>query len=560
MRLRPILGVFAAVLLLVLLLDWANGTFRSEFGRYPDEGTHYITGLLIRDFVASGWSGWKDPTQFAFDYYAHLPKIALGNWPPVFEILQAAWSLLFGVSRPTMLVEMAVFTALLGVVTLRGTARYTTSFAAAAATAAMIAAPLTQAQTAMIMAEVPLALFSLLAIFAWVRFLDDGSIRNGLIFGAWTVIAILTKGNGWVVPLVIAASIALLWKWPVLGKNSFWMGVSVVVFVCLPYTLFTMSIVMQGWNQGSALEGDTVLNSLRVHHGYIAELLGWPLYLLAWAGLFDRVLIPALRRTRIAPFWSILAVYGVAIWIFHAVVPTSFEPRKIYQIAPVIAAFLAAGIDLLGRGFAMVAPRQIAQVAAVAVAAAGFFLSGFSLIEPFAPGFGPAVAVVIADPTSLGTAVLISSSPAYDDCEAGIIAEWASRQRNAGTYLTRGTKQLAYPAEIAGRPDFSPYDDSAAALAERIERIPISYAILHTTASDRTYRHHEMLQTALDRAPQDWKLVYKTTVVTLGQPQTVEAYRYRKDVRGIPVHLEIDLSRKLGVTARAEPASLTRER
>lgn len=104
----PVLLAFYA---LGIAVQWWNGTFSSEFGRYADEGMHYVTGLMIRDFLATP-AAWLHPMPFAKAYYAHFPKIGLGNWPPVFPFLQALWSLPFGVARPIMLLEVQLFTAL----------------------------------------------------------------------------------------------------------------------------------------------------------------------------------------------------------------------------------------------------------------------------------------------------------------------------------------------------------------------------------------------------------------------------------------------------------------
>src|ERR1700722_8098106 len=44
-------GVFVGLAALCALIHWRAGTYQSEFGRYSDEGMHYVTGLLIRDFA-----------------------------------------------------------------------------------------------------------------------------------------------------------------------------------------------------------------------------------------------------------------------------------------------------------------------------------------------------------------------------------------------------------------------------------------------------------------------------------------------------------------------------
>ena len=92
-------------------LQMASGAYSNEFGGHPDEAGHYITGLMVRDFLLS--RHWHQPMQFAEDYYIHYPKVALGHWPPFFYMIQAGWTTLFSPSRASVLLLMAVITTLL---------------------------------------------------------------------------------------------------------------------------------------------------------------------------------------------------------------------------------------------------------------------------------------------------------------------------------------------------------------------------------------------------------------------------------------------------------------
>jgi len=157
-RTRPAFGRMAIALLafyaLAIAIEAWNGAYSSEFGRYSDEGMHYVTGLMIRDFFTSP-AAWPHPMAFAKAYYAHFPKVGLGNWPPIFPLLQALWSLPFGVARPVMLLEVQLFVALTALLVYRQLApRLGTGFAWLAG-ALLIASPLTQYVASMVMAEAP---------------------------------------------------------------------------------------------------------------------------------------------------------------------------------------------------------------------------------------------------------------------------------------------------------------------------------------------------------------------------------------------------------------------
>ena len=135
--------LFAVIFCAVLGLAWRSGAIHSEFGRYPDEGMHYVTGLLVQDFLTSGH--WSNPLTFASQYYLHYPKVALGNWPPGFSLMQAAWGMIFGVPRISMLFGMMVLTAWLAYLVYRAAEKYFGPVWAALGAGLCIAAPLTQA-------------------------------------------------------------------------------------------------------------------------------------------------------------------------------------------------------------------------------------------------------------------------------------------------------------------------------------------------------------------------------------------------------------------------------
>src|SRR5262245_40979357 len=62
------------------------GSMSTDLGVYSDEPAHYVTGLMVLDFVKDGLG--SSPLAFAEAFYNRFPKVALGNWPPGFYLLQ----------------------------------------------------------------------------------------------------------------------------------------------------------------------------------------------------------------------------------------------------------------------------------------------------------------------------------------------------------------------------------------------------------------------------------------------------------------------------------------
>src|SRR5579864_1999865 len=99
--LRPGLGLAAAVVLgywiLVAAFQYFSGSANAAFGGYPDEPSHYLSGLMVRDYLVSHWPA--QPLAYAANYYTHLPFIAVGYWPPLFYGLEGIWMTVFGYQR-----------------------------------------------------------------------------------------------------------------------------------------------------------------------------------------------------------------------------------------------------------------------------------------------------------------------------------------------------------------------------------------------------------------------------------------------------------------------------
>ena len=153
----------------VLLQAW-GGAYVSEFAGYPDEPVHYVTGLMVRDYLAT--FPWRAPMPFAEEFYRHYPTVGIGHWPPVFYAVQGVWTLIFGASRTAILLLMALSSAATATVLFHLSRPRLGSVAAGALGMAFLSTPLVQEFSRMVMAEMLMALFILLAAVAYQRYLE----------------------------------------------------------------------------------------------------------------------------------------------------------------------------------------------------------------------------------------------------------------------------------------------------------------------------------------------------------------------------------------------------
>jgi hypothetical protein len=177
-------------------------------------------------------------------------------------------------------------------------------------------------------------------------------------------------------------------------------------------------------------------------------------------------------------------------------------------------------------------------------------MSGFAVLPRFDPGFRLAIAVLLQRPDARGVGILVSSNPFTLDCESALIAEYASHDRASGTYILRGTKLIS---RLAPGGDYEPVASTVQGVDQVLRGVPVSYVVIHTTSSPRSYRHHGLLKATMASYPQEWKRIYYARRTVIGEPHTIEIYRYYRNLQGQPIHFSVDLERKLGHSVEVNP-------
>ena len=185
-------------LLLTLAWQWRGNAYGSEWSGDSDESAHFVTGLMVHDYFADRFPG--SPMAYANRYYDFYPKVGLGHWPPVFYIIQAAWTLVFTPSRVSLLLLMAILGAVWLTASYAIVAWFSPAWMAWVSVVFLSATFDFQTSSRMLMAEIPVALFTLLALWSLARYLDRSAERpdwrDAVWFSGASLMAVLTKGTG----------------------------------------------------------------------------------------------------------------------------------------------------------------------------------------------------------------------------------------------------------------------------------------------------------------------------------------------------------------------------
>ncbi len=483
-RTLPIAAVFIASLAIAVSGQYSTGAYTSDL-HWADEGSHYINGLLIHDYIAHGLM--QNPIVFATGYYEHYPKVAIGHWPPFFHPLEALFLFIAGPSTKAALFLQALFAAALATAVATVAARFHGWLTGALAALITLLAPDVLSGIDGVMLDVPLALFAFLATLCWAKYLESRNWRWSLAFALSASAAILTKGNGFYLALVPPLSLLILQRAEHARHLSFWLPLPVVGLLTIPWYVATYKIAADGFNYTWGLHYSAI--ALGVYGRVLFVLIGVPGFLVAAAGAV-RVLVRHDNDWENALGAAVLSsmVAGVA---YHCIVPVALEPR---YLTPLVPDFVVLTV------FALRWPLPTRRIA-VATGAAALLLVAAEAKFFFKPDLGMARAArLIVESHSSNPLVLVGSTPGG---EGAITAEMASDDRGGRDYVLRGFEVLGNGNFMGTR--YAPRFSSPAALKKWVETTRIGWIVLDTTPDSLKWKHNAQLRDLLLRQPAGWQ-------------------------------------------------------
>jgi hypothetical protein len=546
-RPRPGATLLRAVCVLLLFfaaavsLQWLGGAYSAEFSGYPDEPAHYITGLMVRDYLAAGLP--MHPMEFAEQYYLHYPKVAFGMWGPLFPVMEGVWMLAFSGSRTSILLLMALITSLLAFTLYVLARREFGTAAGLAAGLALMACPVVQEYGAMVMGDTGCALFSLCAALWFGRFLETGAAREAIWFGAFATLAILAKPSGQALALVPPIAILLAGRVRLMKTRAFWYPAVIVLVLAGPWQYFEYRLLTDMHREVSL---ETVVGLVRI----LVAIPGSWLFPVVLLGIAVRVVKPALER-RLSGRWASLAALLAAAWIYHAAVPTSgLEPRyMIAAIGPVIM-FFAAGVHWLAQQMSPDGRRFRAAAAGLTLVAAGVFaVRSFAIPQKAYRGFSEVAEELLAH-EKLGDTVFLVSSEAGG--EGLLVSEVAMREKRPGHVILRASKVLSQSDWMSGR--YKLLRSTPEEIMHYLESVPVGAVIVDRQPGRETFAHHGLLLETLDRYAGRWQLAGSYPRKPDGPGAQLDIYLLTGAENRTPQKIRVDLPYTLGRSIEKSPS------
>ncbi len=482
---RALLLVGALFLGICVGLNWARGAFGADLCAFEDEPAHAVTGMLARDWVAQGFPA---PLAFARDYYLHYPKVALGQWPPLFYVLQGSWGLLFGSSSASLILLLSLCSALSATLLFAAVERDLGKGPAFLAGLTLLGLPLVQIFGASVMTEIPLALLCTAAFLALGRFLDQGRTRDALLFGVLAAAASLTKGNALALAGVPPLAIGFTGRWERWRRGGLWAGAGIVALLAGPWYLATLHITAGSWvgpEPSLAYTGKALWFYARA----LVHLGG---FVLLGAALVGALAPRRPRQERGA--LACAAAWILSLLALQSVVPSSIEERHLVLIAPALI-YLAwvGGLSRFGvRGRWTLALLLLSLV----------LIERGSLPAKGWRGFDAVARELVAQPELDGRALLVLSDVSGEGALVAAVAQADGRQR-MGHLVLRASKVLAhsdwmgrgYQLRFAEATQVADWLEEARVAAVVVDRVP---------KPSQRFAHHDELLEALELHPERW--------------------------------------------------------
>lgn len=502
-----------------------------------DEPAHFLNGWFVADYLAHHFG--SNPLAAATDYYVHYPKLSIGHWPPAYYGVLGLLFLVVPPSLPAVFAINVLVAALPAIGVAFALVLLAGRRAALAGVLVYALAPLVLEGHVMFMADQPLAACLVAATAAWIAFAVRPTWGRALGFAALAALAVLIKGNGWLVVFVPVLHILLTANWHLLRSAKLYMAAALALLLCVPWYLLTAGIAADGFNYQAGLPyaGKALAANLLTLARNLT-LAGAVLALVAIVAEFRARGQSPLRWSIVAGAVSLL----LATLALQSLVPADIVDRYMAPALPALAVLAVLGGTRVMAGLRQdtVAPAMLGIAFAVIMAVPGLL----HLVQrtPKADTGLPAIAGRLAAGGQPGATVIDGAS----SHEGSFIAGMAVHDRALEGYVVRASKLLA-DSNFMGSRYALKHGDPALVLAD-LRRLGIGHVVIVREGDQPAFPHSVQLRAAVAGSGSGFRLAER--IEHRYRPGVTEVYQATGAARP-----NVAALRGIGLPAKA--ASLT---
>ena len=525
-------AAFLVLLAVAVFLQVASGVYRTERGHYPDEAAHFTNGLLIREYVRTGLG--QSPLHFAEEYYLSFPKVALLMWPPLLHISLGVLMLLPFPPAVVALLLMAALAAWISFRCYQVLAKNISVWAGAVAALVFLALQIVQDSTTVVMADLLVAAMALEAALGIAKYWESKQTRHALLFGLFTALACLAKGNGVAVVLMCPCMILFTGAWQRLKERALYIAAALVAALAGPFVFLSWYL----YRINSSFSPTSAGRAVKYAGVYLASFpsqAGWIWTIAAALG----IAVALLKQRR--PIWLAMVSLWVATIVFHATTSqASIEYRYITMAYAPFLILAALGVQWLVQQIPLT--RSFAQPAiggAMALLTLGFFATHFAILHRDRLGFADA-ALLLRAKISPEERILVASD---GDGEGAFVAEFAAMQPRARVTILRSSKFLTESDWLSHNMQVL-YPTPEAAMDD-LEATKVGYLVVDETPGLQSEEYVYLANRIAEKCSGRLEKIARYGPAE-GMSHSISVYRVKNLAEGPPKKIRVSLKYSLG--------------
>jgi hypothetical protein len=535
-------AIFAGFLVAALALQAWMGAYNVERGFYLDDAAHFMNGLVIRDYLYHAIG--SDPVGFAEQYYLSYPKIAPLMWPPLFHVVLGLCLLPGWPAAPAALFLVGLSMAWASWRLHRIVCQLAGPAAGLVAAGLFLTTSLVMQIASVVMLDVVIAALSLEAAYWLGRFVCSTSSRDAALYGVFTALACLTKGNGVSIVLMPLIMILIAGRVDLLRRAGLYIAAAIVVVFAVPLLAVSARFDAGIGDFGPVTVAD-VIRRLAFYGRILWTNVGAVSLGLAVVGA-GAVMARALRRRDdAAPLAEALVALSVAAILFHVLNPARVSVSRYLTMAigPIIGLAIVGALAVAQR-MRTNATRRLAFWAIVAVVLVAAVADRRTLVPRRPLGYQRVVAQLAGANRMAGRRLLVVSDEVG---EGAAVTEAAVLSLQPAPTIIRGSKLLAH--DNWNGDHFQMAYASPLALMQDLEDLHVEYVLLDRSGHSAQLPYFEQVRALTDAG--HGRLERMETAApnaATGPTRELELYHVTTQSPGPPKGLQIGLEYTLGRT------------
>ncbi|WP_198531226.1 ArnT family glycosyltransferase [Thauera phenolivorans] len=456
-------------LLAVLLFLGAptNGDFY-----WSEAPRNALNGVFLKDFLEA--MPWRDPTGFAYDYYAQYPALTILFYPPLFYAISVPFYWLFGVSHNTALLVVLAHYVAYALGAWRLFRFFLSPLQSVAAASILVAAPEIAFWGRQVMLEVPAFAFLIWASVYFVAFRQTNRPALLYLATALLVLAIYTKIS--VAFMAIAWAVILLTenRAALLRDKHIWATALLATLALIPLVALTIKFgqvnVQSALNMPDAATSRASLSNWLWYLKRLPDQLGWPVLVISALGA---AVIGARHLRLIHPtnetsldldpvFWIL---WGMVGYVFFSLIDLKEARHSIFVLPPIVMLACALLVQIKKLGC-----TRTANFLWIALPAAVVFQTVYFRPVWYVGGYA-AAAEFIADHAPENSSILFSGTR-----DGSFIFNLRAREERPDLRVVRADKLLV---RVAARRELGLEEKNVSEpeLRDQINRLGVSYVV-----------------------------------------------------------------------------------